>query len=75
MSKELCGYCADTIEDCKDAGECNYGIEGYEDDTCVFCNGACRCDYNYDKMREDALEYERLDEKRNEDEQDYGDDD
>jgi hypothetical protein len=59
--RELCGYCGDTVEDCIDAGECNYGIV----DNCASCNGICRCDEEYDRMRE----------KENEDEQDYGDDD
>jgi hypothetical protein len=63
--RELCGYCGDTVADCIDAGECNYGIIGFEDDTCASCNGPCKCDYEYDRMRE----------KENEQEQDTGDDD
>lgn len=63
--REVCGFCGDTVEDCIDAGECNAGVAGYEDDNCASCNGRCVCDYEYDRMRE----------KENEEDQDYGDDD
>lgn len=63
--REICGGCGDTMEDCMDAGECNYGIIGHEDEICASCNGRCVCDYEYDRMRE----------KENEDDQDRGDDD
>lgn len=52
MTEELCGYCGDTVEDCKNAEECNYGIEGYEDDTCALCNGSCRCDAIYEDYKD-----------------------
>lgn len=65
MIRELCGFCGDTVEDCASIQECNYGVVGYEDDTCASCNGKCVCDYEYDRMRE----------KENEEDQDYGDDD
>lgn len=45
---EVCEFCGDTIEDCTDAGECNYGMA----DNCTFCNGLCRCDDNYSRMKE-----------------------
>ena len=32
--RELCGYCGDTVEDCIDAGECNYGIV----ENCASCD-------------------------------------
>lgn len=58
MIREVCGGCGDTMEDCTDAGECNYGIIGYEDDTCASCNGSCRCDDNYSAMKEqEAADY------------------
>ena len=50
--RELCGYCGDTVEDCIDAGECNYGIV----DNCASCNGICRCDDNYYSYRESLLD-------------------
>jgi hypothetical protein len=59
--RAVCGYCGDTVEDCIDAGECNYEIV----DNCASCNGRCHCDADYDRMRE----------MENEEGQDYGDDD
>ncbi len=49
---ELCEYCGDTVDDCIDAGECNYGFS----DNCASCNGACYCDYQYDNYKEDLLD-------------------
>jgi hypothetical protein len=51
--RELCGYCGDTVEDCIDAGECNYSIA---DDNCASCNGICRCDDLYDDYKESILD-------------------
>jgi hypothetical protein len=48
------------MEDCTDAGECNYGIIGYEDDTCASCNGRCHCDADYDGYKESLLDDEEL---------------
>jgi hypothetical protein len=49
---ELCEYCGDTVEDCIDAGECNYGFS----DNCASCNGACYCDASYDDYKESLLD-------------------
>jgi hypothetical protein len=52
--RELCGYCGDTVEDCIDAGECNYGIE----DNCAMCKGSCMCDALYEDYKErEAADY------------------
>ena len=45
---ELCEYCGDTVDDCIDAGECNYGIV----DNCASCNGRCMCDELHDDYKE-----------------------
>ena len=45
---ELCEYCGDTVDDCIDAGECNYGIV----DNCASCNGICTCDEQYENYKE-----------------------
>jgi hypothetical protein len=51
---ELCEYCGDTIDDCIDAGECNYGIV----DNCASCNGICKCDDLYSNYKEqEASDY------------------
>jgi hypothetical protein len=52
--RELCGYCGDTVEDCIDAGECNYGIV----ENCASCNGRCTCDEDYDGYKESLLDDE-----------------
>jgi hypothetical protein len=52
--RELCGYCGDTVEDCIDAGECNYGIV----ENCASCNGRCTCDEEYDGYNESLLDDE-----------------
>jgi hypothetical protein len=49
---ELCEMCGDTIEDCIDAGECNFGIIN----NCASCNGNCRCDALYDDYKESLLD-------------------
>jgi hypothetical protein len=46
--EELCEYCGDTVDDCIDAGECNYGIVS----NCASCNGICACDEQYDSYKE-----------------------
>jgi hypothetical protein len=46
---ELCEDCGDTIDDCLDAGECNYGIAN---DNCASCNGRCMCDALYEDYKE-----------------------
>jgi hypothetical protein len=55
---EVCSGCGDTLEDCMDAGECNYGIIGYEDDTCASCNGSCHCDADNDSYKDSLLDDE-----------------
>ena len=54
--RELCGYCGDTVEDCTDAGECNYGMV----ENCASCNGRCHCDEDYDSYKESFLDDEEL---------------
>jgi hypothetical protein len=44
------------MEDCTDAGECNYDIIDYEDDTCASCNGSCHCDADNDRYNESLLD-------------------
>ena len=46
---EVCEYCGDTVEDCIDAGECNYGIA---EDNCAMCRFECRCDEQYENYKE-----------------------
>ena len=51
---ELCEMCGDTIDDCIDAGECNYGIA----DNCALCRGRCMCDALYEDYKErEAADY------------------
>jgi hypothetical protein len=52
----FCEGCGDTMEDCTDAGECNYDIIDYEDDTCASCNGSCHCDADNDRYNESLLD-------------------
>jgi 2-hydroxy-3-keto-5-methylthiopentenyl-1-phosphate phosphatase len=52
---ELCEYCGDTVDDCIDAGECNYGIA---DDNCSLCRFECNCDAKYETYKEqEASDY------------------
>lgn len=53
--QELCEYCGDTVEDCIDAGECNFGLA---EDNCTFCRGECRCDALYEDYKDrEASDY------------------
>jgi hypothetical protein len=49
---ELCEFCNDTVDDCIDAGECNFGII----DNCIMCNGVCLCDSLYEQYKEDQAD-------------------
>lgn len=46
---EICEYCGDTVDDCIDAGECNYGMA---DDNCALCRFECTCDEQYENYKD-----------------------
>lgn len=55
---ELCEYCGDTVDDCIDAGECNYGEVGVNEDNCPFCRFECNCDAKYEDYKDqEASDY------------------
>lgn len=45
---EVCEFCGDTVEDCIDVRECNYGVV----DNCASCNGNCMCDALYEDYKD-----------------------